>query len=110
MRYLSETGAAGVSGYGLPLERQQPPAEPSRTIGATVLEGTTLRARRVSGDAAPGFAAFLDGTQQSRVVAHVQGMPIVLGTVAAVVRERRNRRMWTWRHAVATPICAPADR
>jgi hypothetical protein len=110
MRYLSETGAAGVSGEGLPLERQQPPAEPARTIGATVLEGTTLRARRVTGDASPGFVAFLDGTQQSRVVAYVQGAPIVYGTVAAVVRERRNRRMCTWRHAVAARIYAPLDR
>jgi hypothetical protein len=110
MRYLASTGAAGVTGDALPLERQQPPAEPARTIGATVLEGTALRARRVTGDVTPGFVAFLDGTQQSRVVAYVHGAPIVHGVVAAVVRERRNRRMCTWRHAVAGRLYAPLDR
>ena len=110
MRYLASAGAAGISGEALPLERQQPPAEPARTIGATVIEGTVLRARRVDGEATPGFSAFLDGTQQSRVVAHVRGAPIVFGTVAAVVRERRNRRMSTWRHAVAHRLYAPLAR
>ena len=110
MRYLSERGAAGVTGDALPLERQQPPPEPPRTIGATVIEGTTLRARRVEGEPAPGFAAFLDGTQQSRVIAYEQGVPIVHGTIGAVVRERRNRRMCTWQHVVQPRVYAPLAR
>jgi hypothetical protein len=110
MRYLADRGASGVSAEGLPLERQQPPGEPPRTIGATPLEGTTLRARRITGDAAAGFTAFLDGTQQSRAVGYVLGVPIVLGTVAAVVRERRNRRMCTWDHRVESHLYAPLGR
>ena len=110
IRYLSEQGVGGAAAEGPPLERQQPPAEPPRTIGATVVEGTSLRARRITDEPAPGFVAFLDGTQQSRVVSYAQGMPIVHGTVAAVVRERRNRRMCTWQHAVEHHVYAPLGR
>src|SRR5215212_5168588 len=67
-----------------------------RLISATVLEGSgSLRARRVFGDPIPGFRGFLDGTQRSRVASHLGSAPIVVGTVAAVIRERRNRRMHT---------------
>ncbi len=47
-------------------------------------------------DAAPGVSAFLDGVQRSRVAGHVDGSPIIVATVAAVVRERLDRRMQTW--------------
>ena len=68
-----------------------------RLISATVLEGSgPLKARRVFGGPLPGFRGFLDGTQRSQVAAHLNGIPIVVGTAAAVVRERRNRRMHTW--------------
>ena len=80
-----------------------------RLISATVLEGNgVLRARRVFPEPIPGFRGFLDGTQRSRVAAHLGGVPIVVGTVAAVVRERRNRRMHTWRQPlVETSVYAP---
>jgi len=72
-------------------------ADAPRLISATVLEGSgPLRARRVFGEPTAGFRGFLDGTQQSRVAAHLAGVPIVLGRAAAVVRERRNRRLHTW--------------
>jgi hypothetical protein len=67
-----------------------------RLISATVLEGGALRARRVFGPPAEAFRAFLDGTQCSEVASHIGGVPIVVGYVAAVIRERRNRRMHTW--------------
>jgi hypothetical protein len=67
-----------------------------RLISATVLEGGSLRARRVFERSEATFRAFLDGTQRSWVVSHIGSIPIVLGQVAAVVRERRNRRMHTW--------------
>ena len=70
--------------------------DPPRLISATVLEGRALRAHAVSGTASPAFAAFLDGTQSSRVVAHSDGIPIVHGVTAAVVRARVDRRMRTW--------------
>lgn len=67
-----------------------------RLISATVLEGGALRARRVFEPPTAGFRAFLDGTQRSELVGYLAGAPLVLGRVAAVVRERRNRRMRTW--------------
>jgi hypothetical protein len=82
-----------------------------RLISATVLEGSgPLKARRVFGGPAPAFRAFLDGTQRSQVAAHLHGIPIVVGTAAAVIRERRNRRMHTWfPPLVETRMYAPRD-
>ena len=70
--------------------------EPPRLVAAQVIEGHAMRAHRVRAEPAPDFAAFLDGTQQSHVARYEAGMPIVYGTVAAVVRARRNRRLVTW--------------
>ena len=67
-----------------------------RLVSATVLEGGPLRARRVFDPPVVGFRAFLDGTQRSELVSYLAGAPIILGRAAAVVRERRNRRMHTW--------------
>ncbi|MFN5580963.1 hypothetical protein [Gemmatimonas sp.] len=49
---------------------------------------------------APLVAAFLDGVQRSRIVAHVEGTPLVWGAVAAAVREREARQLRTWRRPV----------
>jgi hypothetical protein len=67
-----------------------------RLVGATMVEKGPLRAHRVFDPPTLGFRAFLDGTQRSEVAMYVGTVPIVLGHVAAVVRERRNRRMHTW--------------
>jgi hypothetical protein len=82
-----------------------------RLISATVLEGSgPLKARRVFGGPSPAFRAFLDGTQRSQVAAHLHGIPIVIGIAAAVIRERRNRRMHTWSPPlVETRMYAPRD-
>jgi hypothetical protein len=91
------------------LELASSSTDAPRLISATVLEGSgSLRARRVFGDPIPGFRGFLDGTQRSRIAVHLVGVPIAVGTVAAVVRERRNRRMHTWRvPLVETCVYAP---
>ncbi|MFL5613275.1 MAG: hypothetical protein ACJ796_06405 [Gemmatimonadaceae bacterium] len=78
------------------LERMTPDTRPPRLVGAEVIEGAVMRAKRVFGDPMVAFAAFLDGTQSSHVLAYVDGIPIVHGTVAAAVRIRRNRRLTTW--------------
>ena len=62
-----------------------------------LLEGKRIEAIDINGDPIAHFTAFLDGTQSSRVTHYITGVPIVHGTVAAVVRERRDRRMATWR-------------
>ncbi len=88
-----------MAGEQLPLELNAS-SEPPRLIAATLLEGGALRARVVPGAPEVRFASFLDGTQKSRAVAYVAGLPIVHATVAAVVRRRRDRRMVTWAEPV----------
>ena len=57
------------------------------------------------------FRAFLDGTQRSEAVTYVGGIPIVLGSTAAIVRERRNRRLHSWRPPLrSTRLYAPYRR
>ena len=74
--------------------------EAPRTVAARSLEGSALAARVVHGSHLPGFVAFLDGVQQSRVVTYIDGAPIVHGTAGAVVRERIDRRLRTWAHRI----------
>lgn len=105
---LAAGGGAGRAGgagdladaAGAPLEAQALGApEPPRCVAATPIEGHAVRARRVevaATDAPPTLAAFLDGTQASHVVRYDAGLPVVFGTVAAVVRARRGRTMSTW--------------
>lgn len=89
------TGAPGAS--GAPLEHfSLGDLEPPRLIAAEVLEGRSLRSHVLAGPAEVRFRGFLDGAQTSRVLAHVDGVPIVHGTVAAVIRERRDSRLRTW--------------
>ena len=67
-----------------------------------LLEGQKLSAHPVQGATVARFDAFLDGTQASRVLQYVDGVPLVHGTVAAVVRSRRDRRMYTWREPLVS--------
>jgi hypothetical protein len=90
-----------------PLEIGSSVLEPPRLVSAVIIEGTSMRSHRVADPPEAAFGAFLDGTQSSQIVRHVRGVPIVRGTVAAVIRVRRNRRMTTWRHAVRTRVYAP---
>ena len=107
-RALAELLPDGAPGGGeATLEVLAQPAEPARLISTVIIEGGAMRARRVDGDPVVGFAAFLDGTQASRVVRYTTaGVPIVHGTVAAVIRERRNQRLYTWRHVVRRALYA----
>jgi hypothetical protein len=66
-----------------------------------------MRVHPVVGPRTPGIAAFLDGTQASRTLHYLpDGVPIVHGTAAAAIRERRDRRLYTWRHVVARRLYA----
>jgi hypothetical protein len=99
---LAGAGAGGVvDGEEAPLEAQALGApEPARVVAAAPIEGHALRARRVgagaAGEAPLAFTAFLDGTQSSHALWYHDGLPVVRGTVAAVVRVRRSRLMGTW--------------
>lgn len=79
-----------------PLELAVQGIDAPRLISATVLERGPLCARPAPGPAQPAFRAFLDGTQRSQTVGFLGTAPLVLGHVAAVIRERRQRRMHTW--------------
>ena len=91
-----------------PLELTTADARPARLISATIIEDDELRARHIDGAPETKFVAFLDGTQTSVVAQYRRGgVPIVLGTVAAVIRERRERRLFTWRHIVERRLYVP---
>ncbi|MHB1298917.1 MAG: hypothetical protein ACYC0B_10360, partial [Gemmatimonadaceae bacterium] len=94
--------ASGVSAAGTaaPLEVAQRGDEPPRVEGATPIEGTIVAARRVDGVPVAGVAAFLDGIQRSRVLAHAGVVPFVHGAVAAAIRVRQDRRLRTWESPV----------
>lgn len=89
-------GAATEAAFGASLELRAPPVEPPRTRPCRPLEGGTAAPRSVAGPVPTEFAAFLDGTQESRAVAYPDGAPVVVGRVAAVIRARIARRMTTW--------------
>ncbi len=96
-RLATLLGGDQLATGGPPLEAMQlGGAEPPRLSAAPVIEGHAMRARTVDGDPEAGVSAFLDGTQSSRVAGYCDGLPIVYGSVAAVIRERRNRRHVTW--------------
>lgn len=80
------------------LEVSLPAQEPGRTRAAALLRDAAMRAHPVPAatDPAAGFAAFLDGVQESRVVAYVGTVPIVHGRTGAVIRARVDRRLVTW--------------
>jgi hypothetical protein len=97
LRALRSAGAA-VAQSGQTLETRPTVAEPPRLQRAEPLEGGEVRVRRVEGAPCVGIAAFLDGIQESRVLAHWPGgIPLVHGTVAATVRRRVGRTLATWR-------------
>ena len=94
LRPLVGSRAIDAVGSAPPLERVAMGGDPPAVAQCTILE--PIRAVRVAMDVAAGVSAFLDGVQRSRVIGHLAGSPIVFATVAAVVRERVDRRMATW--------------
>ena len=97
LRALRHAGAA-LAAPSPALETQTPAPEPPRLQRAKPFEGDVVRVMRVDGEPLAGIAAFLDGIQQSRVLAHGSGgVPCVHGTVATSVRVRRDRMLVSWR-------------
>lgn len=107
LRALRDAGL-GAGAPGAPLETLPRGDEPPRLERATPLEGSAIAARPVPGTPTVGFRAFLDGIQRSQVVAHVAGVPLVHGAVAAAVRVRTDRALRTWeRPVVSQALYAP---
>jgi hypothetical protein len=82
-------------------EASQGRVEEASIRPARLVEGTGMLAIPV-GPAEPwaGPVAFLDGTQRYDIVAHAGAAPLVIATVGAAVRERRDRRLRTVVHEV----------
>jgi hypothetical protein len=93
-------GAAPVTS-ALPLELLSRGVQDAPSLrDVEVLDAGGMRAHDVAGHAVPSrFAAFLDGAQWSLAL-WAGGIPVVHGTVAAVIRKRDERRMSTWRRPI----------
>lgn len=92
----------------VPLELIAESSDPPKIADAAVIEGSELRVIRASAPPTVAIAAFLDGRQRSGVrMYRPGGVPIVAGTVGAAIRERRDERMYTWRHTVRQRLYAP---
>ena len=104
---LPDGVSPGAAGEGPSLEALTQTTELPRLIGASGIESRVLRARTVPEGPCFAFSAFLDGTQESRVLQYAESLPIIHGKVAAVVRIRKNRRLATWRHEVQCRVYAP---
>jgi hypothetical protein len=101
-------GSATSAGSDAALDAFISASEPPRLSEATLIESGPMRSRKVPGEPEVRFAAFLDGTQSSRIARYSGGIALIHGTVAAVVRARRDRRMVTWespiiRHGLYAP-------
>ena len=97
LRALRAAGAAAAVEESA-LETRPVAAEPPRLQRAAPIGAEPFRSMRVDGEPAVGIAAFLDGIQESRVLAHWPGgVPVVLGTVAATIRRRTARTLVSWR-------------
>ena len=81
---------------GPPMEVAYDDRDAARLVPARVLEGERVRAHVVRGEPATTFSAFLDGVQRTERIGYLGAAPLVLGTVAAVVRERHDGRLRTW--------------
>jgi len=86
-------------------------ASAPRVAAVRAVEPGPCVARAVGLAAPAAFGAFLDGVQRSVLLHRVGGVwPVVHATVAAVVRERDDRRMRTWRApAVRHLLLAPGQ-
>lgn len=89
-----------VEGGRPTLETLPSAVESPRIARAPMAEDGRLEARVVAGDPIQAFRGFLDGAQESQVFMYERGVPIVYGLAAAVIRERRERRLGTWRRGV----------
>ena len=89
-----------VEGAPTEAERLARAEEPPVLVVPELIGGGTFEAieagdpRRLRG--ITGFAAFLDGVQDIRVVNQSAGIPIVWATVSATIRARVNRRLVAW--------------
>lgn len=91
--------ALPITATGASLEVSLPAEEAGRTRTASLLGDREMMAHPVVAngeEAPPAFGGFLDGVQESRVIAYVCTVPLVVGRMGAVIRTRVDRRLVTW--------------
>lgn len=88
------------NGTGTPLEASAP-ADPPTISSAEPIEQVD-RARPIRASGTTSVDAFLDGIQRTSIVLHVDAIPVVHAFVAAVIRQRVDRRMETWGKALTS--------
>ena len=93
-------GGTPVEGLPADGERYGYGDDPPVLIEPDLLEKPSFRAIHVadpkSARGHSGFSAFLDGTQDLRVVNQIEGISILWATVSAAIRARVDRRLVTW--------------
>ncbi|MCU0618549.1 MAG: hypothetical protein MUF40_01365 [Gemmatimonadaceae bacterium] len=106
VRALGDVAHGGSTDHVLDLARDVPPA--SRRAAVRPLVGPATVA--IPTPTCATFEGFLDGVQRHAVVAHVRGAPVLVGTVAAAIRERVDGRMRTWgTPRIVHAVYAPGD-
>ena len=94
---LTQVDGARAVQDAAPLDGTPLDAEPPRAVDADVVENATKDSIPIDGGAIAGFGAFLDGRQDSRIVAWIGALvPLVIGTVSAGIQQRHGRRLRSW--------------
>jgi hypothetical protein len=77
---------------------------------ASALDGGDVRTVSVTAPTVATFEGFLDGVQRSTVLAYLDGVPLLHGTAASVIRARTpDGRLRTWeRPRITHAVYAPA--
>lgn len=100
-RVRAAVAAKGLTPASWIPEASQGRAEEACIQPARLVEETSVRAIPLGpAEPWPGPVAFLDGTQRYDIVAHAGAAPLVIATIAAAVRERRDRRLRTVLHEI----------
>ena len=94
MQSVLGTGIWSNASSGLLLDGSSQNDPPTIAL-ATRLEPDDA-ARRVRTTEGTAIDAFLDGIQRTSVITHLDGVPVVHAFVAAVIRQRSERRLVTW--------------
>ena len=95
-RLQAAVASRGLMPAGWIPEASQGRTEEPSIRPARLVEGTTLQSIPVgTQEPWPGPVAFLDGTQRYELVAHAGAATLVVASISAAVRERRERRLRT---------------
>jgi hypothetical protein len=90
-----DLGARGLTSASLVPEASGGRMEEASISLARVVEGSRLGALPVSAAPHPSSVAFLDGVQRSEIVAYAGSSPLLVAEIAAAVRERQHRKLYT---------------